>query len=277
MQVFLQVAVLFPWRWTISFPSREGNTAGSSCAQKRKTQHKRNRNHREQSKGSLISYGLVSCVLSGLWPFLFSSVTPPDCPRLTSLLPLLLALAFVCVCQPNNPCSRSEILVTAQSGRAKVQVACRTRSRRGARCARVQWSGATPRARQGQPAPSHSSPGWGSEGSLLPSHRVLHIDTPPQTHLKAGTEIKPSVGSSQLLQNAPVISLAGTGQKSGCHTWGNQPHTQTSLNLPDRGCSHTHSAHGEWDEDKSMTGCPWCGLSSSGDSGTNQVIWSPSA
>lgn len=41
------------------FPSREGNAAGSSCAQKRKTQHKRNRNHREQSKGSLISYGLV--------------------------------------------------------------------------------------------------------------------------------------------------------------------------------------------------------------------------
>lgn len=31
------------------------------------------------------------------------------------------------------------------------------------------------------------------------------------------------------------------------------------------------------DEDKFMTGCPWCGLSSSGDSGTNQVIWSPRA
>lgn len=120
------------------FPSREGNAAGSSCAQKRKTQHKRNRNHREQSKGSLISYGLVSCVLSRLWPFLFSSVTSPDCPTPASLLPLVLALAFVCVCQPNNPCSRSEILVTAQSGRAKVQAACKTRSRLGARCACVQ-------------------------------------------------------------------------------------------------------------------------------------------
>lgn len=142
-------AELFP------FPSREGNAAGSSCAQKRKTQHKRNRNHREQSKGSLISYGLVSCILSRLWPFLFSSVTSPDCPS-TSLLPLVLALAFVCVCQPNNPCSRSEILVTAQSGRAKVQVAFRTRSQLGARCVHVQWGNPMGQARTARVAPLHT-------------------------------------------------------------------------------------------------------------------------
>lgn len=122
------------------FPSREGNAAGSSCAQKRKTQHKRNRNHREESRAKEVWFpmDLWTCVLSGLWPFLFSSVTSPDCPPTASLLTLVSALAFVCVCQPNNPCFRSEILVTAQSGRAKVQVACKTRSRLGARCAYVQ-------------------------------------------------------------------------------------------------------------------------------------------
>lgn len=60
------------------FPNREGNAAGSSCVQKRNSQHKRNINHKEQSKGSLISYGLVSCILSRLWPFLLCCITSPD-------------------------------------------------------------------------------------------------------------------------------------------------------------------------------------------------------
>lgn len=62
------------------FPNREGNAAGSYCVQKRNSQCQRNRNHKEWCKGSLISYGLVSCISSRLWPFLFSSVTSPDHP-----------------------------------------------------------------------------------------------------------------------------------------------------------------------------------------------------
>lgn len=113
-------------------------------------------------------------------------------------------------------------------------------------------------------------PKMGIWGIPPPSHRVLHTDTPPQIHLKAGTEIEPSVGSSQLLDTngcwvgkinqlcfhseTLVISLAGNGQKSGCHTWGNQPHTQTSLNLPDGGVL-THSLPTEYE----MKINPWQG------------------
>lgn len=40
----------------------------------------KNRHHQEQRKGSLISYGLVPCILSRLWPFLFSSIASADRP-----------------------------------------------------------------------------------------------------------------------------------------------------------------------------------------------------
>lgn len=77
-----------------------------------------------------------------------------------------------------------------------------------------------------------------------------------------------------------LLPPVGTGHKSGCHTWENQPHTW-DLFKSSRQQMFSHTlpicCHGVWDEDKSMTGCPWCGLSSSGDSGTNQVIWSRSA
>lgn len=92
-----------------------------------------------------------------------------------SLLPFVLALAFVCVCQPNNPCSRSEILVTAQAGRAKVQVACKTHSRLRA----------SPRAMAWTASNKLQLPERQGSGSLLPSRWVLHTYTPLLEPLKS--------------------------------------------------------------------------------------------
>lgn len=156
-------------------------------------------------------------------------------------------------------------------------------------------SGATPWAKQGQPGWPHctpcSSPRHGSQGS--PATQI----SLPQTHLKVATEIKSYVGSSQLLDtnrcwvgrinqlcfHFKMLQLfpwqALSRRVAATHGEINST-PETSLNLSDRGVlTHTLPIHsnGVWEEDKSMTGCPWCGLSSSGDSGTKQVIWSPSA
>lgn len=115
-------------------------------------------------------------------------------------------------------------------------------------------SGATPWAKQGQSAPPCSSP---RQESLLPSHREFCTQIPlPQTHLKVVTEIKPYVESSQLLDTSgcwvgrinqlcfhfktlQLVPWQALGRRVAATCGEINPTPETSLNLPDRGCSHT--------------------------------------
>lgn len=131
--------------------------------------------------------------------------TDPSCslslPLLTappaSLL-LELALALICMYQPNNLPFRSGILVTAQIGKAKVQVACRTRSGLGA------WGslcvcGASPWAmgRGGRPVPHCSSPR--DTGLLPPLQPLIFTCTHPSLRpLKADAGLNLYIWRSQL-------------------------------------------------------------------------------